>query len=212
MYYLAHAWSLPLGTRFACSLARRTFPRTQTPHMMAPAHENNNMKAGHFLFPTCCHDPEQNRTSRCYIVSILMIRYNYSTLPLCAPCGHSRPRRPERLFRAPCTCGCRLPLLKATSQPRRHIASTPPGVRIRTSGRMRLQDPSASRLRRKTEDPALLPPSRPPHAAVNICPFAHTWSLLLTTRPSSSRPAYLPTARNTANVASQGLGIDIEHV
>ena len=174
MYYLAHAWSLPLGTRFACSLARRTFPRTQTPHMMAPAHENNNMKAGHFLFPTCCHDPEQNRTSRCYIVSILMIRYNYSTLPLCAPCGHSRPRRPERLFRAPCTCGCRLLLRPTASRPCHDMATTPPGVPIRIPRRTRPQHPSASRLRRKREDPTRPPPPRPPHTAVSIYHLAHT--------------------------------------
>ena len=125
-----------------------------------------------------------------------------TTVPLCAPCGHSRTRRPEPLFRAPCTCRFRLPLLKATSQPPHNMATTPPGVHIRTLRHMRPPDPSASRLRRKTEDPALLPLSRRPHAAVNIYPFAHTWSLPLTTRPTHSRPAYLPTARNTANVPS----------
>ena len=159
----------------------RTSARTQNiSHDGANARKQS--EGGDFLFPICCHDPIQ-------------LLY-----PLCAPCGHSRPRRPEPLFRAPCTCGCRLHLRTTASCPPHDTTTTPPGVCIRTPRRMRPQDPSASRLRRKTEDPALLPPSRRPHAAVNIYPFAHTWSLPLTTRPTHSRPAYLPTARNTANV------------
>ena len=135
-----------------------------------------------YLLPMCCHDPMQ-----------LLSRF----VP---PAATRAPRRPEHLFCAPCTRGCCLSLLKSASRPRHDMVTTPPGVCIRTPRRMRLKHPSASRLRRKTEDPALLPLSRRPHAAVNIYPFAHTWSLPLTTRPTHSRPAYLPTARNTANV------------
>ena len=133
--------------------------------------------ACHFLTPTTnCHDPMQ--------------------LPhtLCAPCGHSRPRRPEPLFYAPCTCGCRLPLLKTASQPRHDMATTPPGVGILTPRRIHPQDPAASRLRRNTEDPARPPPLRPPHAAVHIYPIAHTWSLPLATRSTGSPCASPPTA------------------
>ena len=115
------------------------------------------------------------------------------------------PRRPELLFRAPCTRRCHLPLRPTTSRPRHDMATTPPGVCIRIPRRMRPQDPAASRLRRNTEDPALPPPPRPPHAAVNICPIAHTWPLPLGTRSTGSPCASPPTARTTANAPSQFL-------
>ena len=55
--------------------------------------------------------------------------------------------------------------------------------------------PSASRLRRNTEDPALPPPPRPPRAAVNIYHHVHTWPLPLATWWTPSHPSYLPTSR-----------------
>ena len=99
------------------------------------------------------------------------------------------------LFRAPCTCECRLLLRQTASRPRQYIATTPAGVCIRIPRRMRPQHPSASRLRRNTEDPALPPPPRPPRAAVNIYHHVHTWPLPLATWWTPSHPSYLPTLR-----------------
>ena len=107
------------------------------------------------------------------------------------------PPPPRTPFPRPCTCGCRLPVRPTTARPRHDMATTPPGVCIRIPRRMRPRHPAASRLRQNTEDPARPPPPRPPHTAVNISLFAHTWPLPLALWPTPSRPASLPTARTT---------------
>ena len=93
-----------------------------------------------------------------------------------APCGHSRPRRPERLFRAPCTCGCPLP------------SDQPPHVLATTWLQHLLASQSASRAARGCYTPPRhvcaenprTPRARRPHALL-------TPPLTYTTLPTPSR-------------------------
>ena len=64
------------------------------------------------------------------------------------------------LFRAPCTCECRLLLRQTASRPRQYIATTPAGVCIRIPRRMRPQHPP----RHVCAETPRTPRSRRPHA------------------------------------------------